>query len=139
MQLLHIGNNRWLTVDVSFADGGEPARYGQVGGQTVLLNRGTKQKPEVFRIGGGQYVYKNGQPVSNVEDVDYLPEPFRAEAIKFVNVEKKPVVPIASSKEEAVAPKRGRGRPRKNAVEPQRKVTVIKDEASLLEAAGYNN
>jgi len=137
MQVLHIGQGRYLRVDHSFADAGEPARYGMVGGRTVLLNDGSRQKPEIFMCDGG-FFYKNGQPVENVDDIEYLPQPYRKLAIEFVNKDKKPAAPVAETKEAAAAPKRGRGRPKKSAVQTKAKV-VIKDENSLLEVAGYKD
>jgi len=142
MQTLHIGNGKYLQVDHSFADSGEAAQYGMSGGQRILLSKGTKQKPEIFMCAGG-FFYKNGAPVERVEDIDYLPENYRQLAIDFVNKAKKPAAPIAASKAESeipIAPKRGRGRPKRVvAVAKVVKKLVIKDEDSLLEAAGYKD
>jgi hypothetical protein len=139
MQTLHIGQGKYLKVDHSFADAGETAQYGMSGGRRILLSVGSRQKPEIFMCDGG-FFYKNGQPVVRNEDIDYLPEPYRELALKFVAKDKKQAAPIAASKEEAVAiaPKRGRGRPKK-VVAAAPKKTVIKDEDSLLEAAGYKD
>lgn len=139
MQVLHIGQGKYLKVDHSFADAGETAQYGMSGGQRILLSKGSRQKPEIFMCDGG-FFYKNGVPVARNEDVDYLPEPYRELAFKFVGKDKKPVAPIAETKEQAIAApvKRGRGRPKKVTTAAPVKKTVIKDEDSLLEAAGYN-
>lgn len=135
-QILAIGQGKYLNVDRSWADGGKPGRYGLVGGQMVMLTEGTRPHPEIYMIGQG-FFYKNGEPVTKLEDVEYLEEPYRAKAEAFINGGKAEPAPVAKTQAEAAAPKRGRGRPKK-AVETAPRKIEIRDEASLLAVAGYD-
>lgn len=136
-QILALGNNRFITIDRSWADGGKPVRYGLVGGQMVQLTDGQKPKPDIL-MAGKEFFYKNGLPVTKVSDIDWIEEPYRALAIAFVekagNGEAKPIKAHVTQAE-AAAPKRGRGRPSKKQPTGPRKIE-IKDETSLREVAG---
>lgn len=138
MQTLHIGQGKYLKVDHSFADAGEAAQYSMSGGQRILLKAGSRQRPEIFMCDGG-FFYKNGQPVTQTEDIDYLPEPYKELATRFVNKDKKPAAPVYQTQEAAAVPKRKRGRPAKPKPAVAGKKIVIKDEDSLFEAAGYKD
>lgn len=72
-----------LNVDASFKDDGEPPVYGVVGNQRTLLNPGKAGHNEVFCY-EGQYFFKNGELCTKPEDVDWIGEPFRTEALAFV-------------------------------------------------------
>lgn len=136
-QILAIGQGKYLTVTRSWADGGRPGRYGLVGGQMVMLTEGTRPHPEILMIGSA-FFYKNGEPVTKLEDVEYLEEPYRSQAEAFIlDGKPKQAAPIAKTQAEAAEPKRGRGRPKK-AVDVQPRRIEIKDEQSLLEVAGYD-
>lgn len=135
-QLLFLGEGKYLTIDQSFADSGKPVRYGLVGGQMVQLTDGIKPKPDILRI-GKEYFYKNGAPVTKEADVENLPEPHKTQALAFINKGVTKSAPVVSTKEEAVVVKKGRGRPKKVVAAPAGPRRIeIKDEASLLEAAG---
>lgn len=134
-QILSLGQNKYLTVDRSFADGGKPVRYGLVGGQMVQLTDGQRPKPDILQI-GKSFFYKNGEPVTKVEDVSYLEEPYKTLALEFINKGKPQNAPVVKTIEEASATKRGRGRPKKvEAPKGPRKIE-IKDESSLRAIAG---
>src|SRR5690349_16931096 len=109
-QVLFLGKGKYITIDRSWADAGKPSRYGLVGGQMVQLTDGTKPHPEIL-MAGKEFFYKNGEPVTKVEDVDWIEEPYRSMAIQYVekanNGAAKPIK-AHESQVEAAAPKRGR-------------------------------
>lgn len=135
-QILALGQNKYVTIERSWADGGKPGRYGLVGGQMVMLTEGTRPKPEILMIGKG-FFYKNGEPVTKLSDVEYLESPWREQAEAFINAGKTEPAPVKTTQAEAAEPKRGRGRPKKAVAAGPRKIE-IKDEQSLLEVAGYD-
>ena len=131
-QILYLGNNQWITIDRSFHDGGQPAKYALIGGQSVQVSPGEAPRPTIF-MAGDSFYYTDGRVVTNAKHVDYLPEPYRGQALKQINGEVKAPAPlkIVEAKPE---PKKQRGRPKKSGP----KVMAIKDEKSLLEA-GYTD
>jgi hypothetical protein len=134
-QILALGSNRFITIDRSWSDGGKPVRYGLVGGQMVQLTDGQRPKPDIL-MAGKDFFYKNGLPVTKVEDVSHLDEPFRSQAIAFITKGSAKPIEVKLSQVEAAEPKRGRGRPKKvEAPKGPRKIE-IKDEASLRAVAG---
>lgn len=144
-QSLFLGNNRYMTAERSWADNGKEPEWAMVGGQKVKLSDGARSRREIFQ-NGTEFFYKDGKPVTQVEDVDYLPEPFKTMAIEFVtkrSAKVKPAVqvfetPAEAKQAAAVAPvKRGRGRPSKTKQPVQEQpVLAIMDEASYLAAGG---
>ena len=129
-QVLYLGSNKWITIDRSFHDGGQPAKYALIGGQSVQVSPGEAPRPTIF-MAGESFYYTDGSPVANTKHVDYLPEPYRGKALKQINGDSK--VPAALKIEAAKPePKKSRGRPKK--VTPR--VTEIKDAKSLRDA-GY--
>lgn len=134
-QILAIGQGKYLTVDRSWADGGRPGRYGLVGGQMVMLTEGTRPHPEILMIGKG-FFYMNGEPVTKLEDVEYLEEPYRSQAEEFIRGGQAKPAPVAKTQAEAAEVKRGRGRPKKVAAPAGPRKIEIKDEASLRAIAG---
>lgn len=137
-QILAIGQGKYLTVDRSWADGGKPSRYGLVGGQMVMLTEGTRPHPDILMIGKA-FFYKNGEPVTKLEDVEYLEEPYRTQAEAFVRSGQVKAAPVAKTQAEAAKVKRGRGRPKKAEAPAGPRKIEIKDEASLLAVAGYDD
>lgn len=122
-QNLILGEKKTITVDRIFADNGQDAEYVLQGGKRVRVSEGTRRRPTILQR-GKEFFYYDASPVTNVDDVDYLPEPYRTQAIEFVQKGKaKPLT--------AVKP-RGRGRPKK----ADKKVIEIKDSASYRAAGG---
>lgn len=138
-QLLYLGAEKTMIAERSWRDNGKDPEWAFVGGQKVKISEGSRPRPEIFQR-GTDFFYKDGTPVTKVEDVDYLPEPYKTMAQEFVNGRadkvKANVVPVEKAREELAAPaKRGRGRPPKT--EPKLPARIeIKDEASLIEAGG---
>lgn len=138
-QVLFLGKGKYITIDRSWADAGKPVRYGLVGGQMVQLTDGTKPHPEIL-MAGREFFYKNGEPVTKAEDVDWIEEPYRTQALNYVQKaqvgDAEPIrVHESQSEAAAVEPKRGRGRPKKAAPEGPKKIE-IKDARSFAEVAG---
>jgi hypothetical protein len=136
--VLFLGNGKYLTVDRIWQDNGQDPEYVLQGGQKVLISKGSRARATIAQK-GAQFVYMNGKPVDKIEDVDWLPEPFRTTAIRFVKeaqASDKPVEVVLHDEKidalvEAATPrKRGRGRPRKGD-EPKVKKLEIKDDESL--------
>lgn len=137
-QILALGQNRYITIDRSWSDGGLPARYGIVGGQMVLMTTGQKPRPDILQA-GTEFFYRNGLPVTKAEDVSHLDEPYLSQALAFINKGEPKAAQVFATQEEAAAPKRGRGRPKKvEATTGPRKI-AIHDEESLLAVAGYSD
>lgn len=136
-QILALGKNQYITIDRSWADGGKPVRHGLVGGQLVMLTEGTKPKPSILMV-GKEFFYTNGLPVTKIEDVSYLEEPYRSQAETYIRSGQAKPAPIKATESEAAAPKRGRGRPKTVTPKGPRKIE-IKDEASLRSVSGDAN
>ena len=130
-----LGKGKYMTIDKSWADGGKPVRYGLVGGQMVLMNEGTRPRPDIL-LAGKEFFYKNGLPVTRVEDVAYLEQPYRDMAEAFINKGENKPAPTVQTHQEAALPKRGRGRPKKVEVPTGPRKIEIKDEESLRAVAG---
>lgn len=82
-----------LQFDASFKDDGEPPVYGMVGNMRTLMNPGQAGHPEVFCY-QGQYFFKNGELCAKPEDVDWIGEPYRSEALAFVaSLQRRPNAP----------------------------------------------
>lgn len=82
-----------LQFDASFKDDGEPPVYAMVGNQRTLMNPGQRGHNEVFRF-EGQFFFKNGELCAKAEDVDWISEPYRTEALAFVaSLQAKPEKP----------------------------------------------
>jgi hypothetical protein len=80
-----------LQFDASFKDDGEPPVYGMVGNMRTLMNPGRTGHPEVFCF-QGQFFFKNGELCTKAEDVDWIGEPHRSQALQFVDrLARKPV------------------------------------------------
>lgn len=136
MQILQLGNGKFMTVEMSWRDGGKDAEWAMIGGQRIRITERVTAPPEIFMNPEG-FFYKDGKPVSETKDVQYLPEPWRSKALEFIGgkPEKLSEAKLFDTKEEAAiaaTPKRKGGRP-KNKVKTH---IVIKDEASLREASG---
>lgn len=136
-QILGVGGGKFLTFDRSWRDNGGDATYALVGGTKVLISGATRAKPEIFQRGSGFY-YKDGTPVTELKDVDYLPTKFREMAEKFITEQApnaEPLIP-AATKEEAVsqAVKRGRGRPKKET--SNKHITEVDNEEALRAVLG---
>ena len=138
-QVLYLGAGKYITIDRSWSDGGKPARHALIGGQVVVIADGAKPRPEIL-MAGNQFFYKNGEPVTKLEDVDWIEEPYRSIASAFVGKAEhggaKPIqIHETKSEAAAVEPKRGRGRPKKVAPVSLKKIE-IKDEESFAALAG---
>jgi hypothetical protein len=135
--ILNIGKDKYLTVDRIWRDNGKDPEYALVGGSKVLIDKGSKAKPVICQY-GSTFFYMDGTPVSDVADVEHLPEPFRSTAVKFIKKDEKEAPKVTSSKEEAEivaqAPRK-RGRPKKAEAKPAKKIE-IKDEESYRNAGG---
>lgn len=70
-------------VDDTFRDDGQPPVYGTQGGQRILLNEGTPPRPEVHRKGAAFFT-ADFKPVTDPVQVEHLPEPYRRQALKFI-------------------------------------------------------
>lgn len=135
-QILILAKDKHLVVDRSWRDNGRDAEWAFVGGQKVKIADQVRPRPEIFQR-GNEFFYKDGSPVTNPDDVAYLPEPFRSLALKFIASRAETARPqkVYSTKEAAaktlLKTSRGRGRPRKT--EP---VLEIKDPESYKAAGG---
>ena len=123
-QLLHLGSNKWITIDCSFHDGGTPPRYALIGGMSTLVAAGTPPKPTIYMSGNG-FFYTNGNPIDRDADISHLPEPFKTQAKKFMNKEVEPKSLVVATEKPSL---RKRGRPKTT-----RTKIEIKDEESLTE------
>lgn len=132
MQALYVdsgnGSIKQLFFDRSWRDNGKDSEYAMVGGAKILISQGSRPKPEIFQ-NGTSFFYKDGTPVTRLEDVDYLPEKYRALAVKFIEKSGEKPVKVAPTK-----PGRQRGRPKKT--EPVTTSIEIKDEESYRRAGG---
>ena len=53
--------------------------------KTVSVERSFYEKGQpAIHMSGGGFVYTGGEPVTRAEDVEWLPEPFRTQALTFV-------------------------------------------------------
>jgi hypothetical protein len=138
-QVLQLGHGKYMHVTRSFRDGGRDAEWAMVGGQRIRIADAVRALPEIFQNADG-FFYKDGSPVVRTEDVAYLPEPYKTQAVKWIEKGKTKPVQIFEDKTEAViaaANVKRRGRPSKQGPE-KKKVININDEASFLEAGGVH-
>ena len=138
--IINVGGDKYLTIDRMWRDNGADAQYALVGGQKILVDKGCRPKATICQH-GSTFFYQDGKPVTRKEDVEWLPEPFRTSALKFIEKQEekaKPVkIEVFETKEEAVeaaVPAKKRGRPKNEAPKP--KVIEIKDEQSYVAAGG---
>ena len=112
-QSLMVGENRWITIDRKFVDFGTPAKMGNVGGHVIEIASAVAAKPEILQR-GSEFFHSNLEPVTDPEDVSYLPEPYRGQALKFIASRAKSTKPLKPVKgkttEEGapIPPQRGR-------------------------------
>lgn len=137
-QTLKIGPDKYITIDRSWKDNGKDAEWAFVGGQKIKIAEQARAKPEIFQR-GNEFFYSNGEPVTVETDVDYLPEPFRSTAVKFIQTKAEKIKEIKTfpTKEVAVleALKKGpRGSSNKKPPVPGR--IDIHDEDSYTAAGG---
>lgn len=82
-QVLQLSKSDKMTVDRTFVDGGKKARFALIGGNTVLIAEGSPQQPMIHQL-GKQYFYQDGAAVTNPAHIQHLPEPYRAQALAFI-------------------------------------------------------
>jgi hypothetical protein len=82
-QILDLGKGKFITIDRMWVDGGKDPQYGLVGGNKVLISAAERPKPKVLQI-KDQFFYEDLKPVCNAAHVDWLAEPHRTKAIKFI-------------------------------------------------------
>ena len=75
-----------IAVDQTFVEGGEPPRYGLVGGQRVLLREGTPPQPTIHRK-GTTFFFDDGKFVSEEAQVQHLPPKVREQALEFIRAQ----------------------------------------------------
>jgi hypothetical protein len=135
-QIRQIGPNKFITVDRSWKDNGKDAEYALMGRDKVQISSRQPAKPAICQH-GNEFFYEDGSPLTDPSHVDYLPEPFKSTALKFIAdhaAGKKEPVKTHASKEEAIVEteKPKRGRPKK----ASKKVIEIKDEDAYVKAGG---
>lgn len=82
-QVLRLDKSRELLVDRTFYDMGKKADMVTVGGHRILVAAALPAKPMIHQR-GATFFYSDGEPVTKAEDVDWIPEPHRAQALAFV-------------------------------------------------------
>lgn len=114
MQSLFLGDNQWITIDRMFVDGGTPAKMAMVGGHQMELAPAIPAKPDILMAGGGFY-HRDRQPVTKLEDVAHVPEPYHTQAEVWIKAagkaKPKPlavVVGATSEQGQPIPPDRGR-------------------------------
>lgn len=132
-QVLCLGKDKYITVDRTFRDNGKEPIWAIIGGSKILSEPGLPARPVIFQS-GKDFFYHDGSPVTELEDVDFLPQPYRALAEKFVLEGRAQPLKQFKAKEDAEvqASKRKPGRQKK----PTKLVTEIKDAGSLLAVGG---
>lgn len=125
-QKLFLGDNVMIEVDRVFADNGQDAEYVLQGGKRIKMSDGVRKRPMIFQR-AKEFFYSDGSPVTNPDDVDYLPPQYRTLALEFID--KRSGVAKNLTK---IKPTKGRGRPKKS----QTNVLEIKDADSYRKAGG---
>src|SRR5258708_3540860 len=114
MQILNLGHGQFMNVVRSFRDNGKDAERAMVGGQRRRISDAIRARPEISQSEAG-FFYKDGTTVTHLSHVDYLPEPYKTEAEKYIkgnqNQEPEPAVFESAEAAKAAATPKRRGRP----------------------------
>ncbi len=112
-QVLHLDSGKTIDIDMTFTDAGQGAEFQVVGGRAVIVAQGRGPLPMIHKR-GDTFLYADGRPVTDPAHVAHLPEPYQAQALRFI--EGASARPAASRGSAG----RRRGRPARVADDPTR-------------------
>lgn len=142
-QQLTLSNGDKIVVDRIFAGADKRPNAEIRGGQVYITDPGSPAPPRVA-MRGEEFFYLTNDlaPVTKPEDVQHLPEEYKAKALKFIATKAastkplKPLTEAGAAREIKRATKRAAGGKRSHKKQSARPAVVIKDETSLARASG---